>query len=69
MIEITFVGQPLESLAWALAEGEHGFGEDATAAGWSLVCQWTGNDCPWFEPGPSRYGSIVDADVAFVEWE
>ena len=57
--------QDLEYIAQALAEGEHELGEDATAAGASLV-GWTGVDCPWFVPGPSAGGFAV-ADFTITE--
>lgn len=55
----------LEDLAIALAEGEHGLGDAATAAGAALV-GWTGTDCPWFVPGPRADGLEV-TDFAIAE--
>jgi hypothetical protein len=42
----------LESVAQALAEGEHCFGDDATRAGYALAYLFPTNECPW--------GRIVD---------
>lgn len=47
----------LEDLALALAEGEHEYGDDVTAAG-AMLIGWTGADCPWFVAGPTPCGSL-----------
>lgn len=52
MLCLQFAATSLEDLAWALAEGEHDLGDEATAAGSALI-QWPGSDCPWFHPGPT----------------
>lgn len=42
----TVPGYTYEDMCWALAEGEHAMGPEATRAGASIL-QWPGTDCPW----------------------
>lgn len=63
-MDIKFPASSLEDLAVALAEGEHGLGDEFTAAG-AAVIGWTGNDCPWFVPGPAAAGIEIAPFVGF----
>lgn len=51
-LRIFFPFSSLEDLVQALAEGDHDLGNEATQAAGALT-QWAGNDCPWFNPGPT----------------
>lgn len=64
MLSIQLAASSLEDLAWALAEGDHDLGAEATAAGNDLL-QWPGTDCPWFNPGPTP---VTEADEFRWRW-